>query len=177
MRALLTILLKGFPGHPLHPPLTDATIGAFTVGSIAMILAWIGLWPEVLVGSAFTALVVGVVLAVPTGITGFVDYRDLPRGQPARGTALVHLGVMVTAVVLFLVALVVLGSAGLDAGVPVGAGLLTILAMAVLTLGGWLGGGLVFVNGVRVLGDRSASTKTVAVPSLPSPGERMSAEE
>jgi hypothetical protein len=24
----LGYLVKGFPGHPLHPPLTDATIGA-----------------------------------------------------------------------------------------------------------------------------------------------------
>lgn len=176
MRTLLTVLLKGFPGHPLHPPLTDATIGAFTVGSIAMVLAWIGLWPDVLVGAAFTALVIGVVLAVPTGITGFVDYRDLARGEPARKTALLHLGVMVTAVVLFLLALLILGAAGLDAGVPVGAGLFSILALAVLALGGWLGGGLVYVNGVRVVGDRSSSTKATTLPRLPAPGERMSEE-
>ena len=29
-------LWRGFPGHPLHPPLTDATIGAYTA---AMALA------------------------------------------------------------------------------------------------------------------------------------------
>jgi hypothetical protein len=26
----LSYVVKGFPGHPLHPPLTDATIGVYT---------------------------------------------------------------------------------------------------------------------------------------------------
>ncbi len=26
----LSYLVKGLPGHPLHPPLTDATIGIYT---------------------------------------------------------------------------------------------------------------------------------------------------
>lgn len=65
MRSLLTMALKGLPGHPLHPPLTDATIGAFTAGSIAVVLAWIGLWPDVLVGAGLAVLIIGIVLAVP----------------------------------------------------------------------------------------------------------------
>ena len=30
----LSYLVKGLPGHPLHPPLTDATIGARPKGDI-----------------------------------------------------------------------------------------------------------------------------------------------
>ena len=30
-------LLKGFPGKPLHPPLTDASIGSYTLGVAALI--------------------------------------------------------------------------------------------------------------------------------------------
>jgi hypothetical protein len=30
---------NGFPGHPLHPPLTDATIGAYTAATVLGILA------------------------------------------------------------------------------------------------------------------------------------------
>ena len=33
-------LVKGFPGHPLHPPLTDATIGAYTAATVLGILAY-----------------------------------------------------------------------------------------------------------------------------------------
>jgi len=32
-------LAKGFPGHPLHPLLTDATIGAYTAATVLGILA------------------------------------------------------------------------------------------------------------------------------------------
>jgi hypothetical protein len=32
-------LAKGFAGPPLHPPLTDATIGAYTAATVLGILA------------------------------------------------------------------------------------------------------------------------------------------
>ena len=39
-------LVKGFPGHPLHPPLTDATIGAYTAPTVLGILAYAGVSEE-----------------------------------------------------------------------------------------------------------------------------------
>jgi hypothetical protein len=27
-------LVKGFPGHPLHPPMTDGAIGAYTAAVV-----------------------------------------------------------------------------------------------------------------------------------------------
>ena len=35
-------LLHGLPGHPLHPPLTDATIGAYTFAVVAALLDVLG---------------------------------------------------------------------------------------------------------------------------------------
>ena len=34
----LEYLYRGFPGHPLHPPFTDATIGIYTFATIAAVL-------------------------------------------------------------------------------------------------------------------------------------------
>ena len=34
----LSYLVRGLPGHPLHPPLTDATIGIYTFATIACFL-------------------------------------------------------------------------------------------------------------------------------------------
>lgn len=177
MRSLLTMALKGLPGHPLHPPLTDATIGAFTAGSIAVVLAWIGLWPDVLVGAGLAVLIIGIVLAVPTALTGFADYLDLARGEPARQTALLHLGIMVTAVLVFLLAVVLLVISAADDHVPVGVGLLTVLGLAVLTVGGWIGGSLVYVHGLRVLADRRASPKAAILPTLPSDEPGVSSDD
>jgi uncharacterized membrane protein len=61
----LSYLVKGLPGHPLHPPLTDVTIGTYTFATIAAILdvtnlvqrnaayAW---WLALVVGLCSTAL-------------------------------------------------------------------------------------------------------------------------
>ena len=35
-------LIRGLPGHPLHPPLTDATIGIYTFAMIAAVLSKVG---------------------------------------------------------------------------------------------------------------------------------------
>jgi len=40
---LLLRLVKGSPGKPLHPPLIDARIGAYTVGIAALIAGKAGL--------------------------------------------------------------------------------------------------------------------------------------
>ena len=39
----LSYLIKGLPGHPLHPPLTDVTIGTYTFETVAAFLNVIGL--------------------------------------------------------------------------------------------------------------------------------------
>ena len=38
----LSYLVRGFPVHPLHPPLTDATIGAYTTATVLGILSFAG---------------------------------------------------------------------------------------------------------------------------------------
>ena len=45
----LSYLWHGLPGHPIHPPLTDATIGIYTFATIAAFLDVLGItsqtWP------------------------------------------------------------------------------------------------------------------------------------
>ena len=36
-------LVEGLPGHPLHPPLTNATIGTFTFATLAAVLSKLGI--------------------------------------------------------------------------------------------------------------------------------------
>ena len=38
----IDVLWKGLPGHPLHPPLTDATIGAYTAATVLAFLDVVG---------------------------------------------------------------------------------------------------------------------------------------
>lgn len=143
-------LIHGLPGHPLHPPLTDATIGTYTFATAAMVLSEIGVAEGALAQAWWLALVVGLVISAPTALTGLADWLLITRGSALWKTATSHLVAMVTATVFFLLA-AVLGRKGytehdLD-GLP---SVLTLVGFALLTLGGWLGGSIVFRYGMRV---------------------------
>jgi uncharacterized membrane protein len=151
-------LLRGLPGHPLHPPLTDATIGAYTVATAFAVLGALGVSEENMATAWWLALVAGLVVTVPTALAGLLDWLTIPRSGEQWKTATLHLAAMVSATVVFLLAAIV-GHDGYADGEVTGAGLvLTLAGFAVLTLGGWLGGTIVFVHGMRVLkaGDEPA---------------------
>lgn len=139
------------PGKPFHPPLTDASIGAYTAGVAMLVLGALGVEEEQMAHGALLAVSVGLVLAAPTALTGLLDWLDIPKGTPARTVATVHLWLMVAATVLFALTWL----AQLDGykddevrGLALGAGL---AAFALLALGGNIGGANVFVYGIRVL--------------------------
>src|SRR5918911_4518938 len=99
--SVLSRLVKGSPGKPLHPPLTDASIGAYTLGVAALIAGKAGLQTPEMAHAAEIAISFGLILAAPTAITGLLDWLDIPKGTPARTIATIHLFVMVAATVLF----------------------------------------------------------------------------
>src|SRR5919199_6486842 len=94
-------LLHGLPGHPLHPPLTDATIGMFVLATGLAVLGALGAIEDAAGKSCWLALIGGLIVAVPTAATGFADWVRLEWGSPRWRTATQHLAAMVTAVVLF----------------------------------------------------------------------------
>jgi uncharacterized membrane protein len=99
------------------------------------------------------ALVGGLVVAAPTAATGFADWVTLTWGSPPWRTATLHLSAMLTAVALFAVA-AWLQYDGYQHGRVTGSGLAAALVgFVALTAGGWLGGTVVFVHGVRVLAE------------------------
>lgn len=160
----ITGLLRGFSGHPTHPPLTDATIGAWTLGTLLVLLSWLGVSERETVHGGFLAIVAGLLLALPTIVTGFLDYLDIPRGVPRWRTASAHWLVMITSTGAFLVAAALLQD-DFDSGRAGAAGALTALgAELLLAAGGWLGGTMVFVHGERVLNLTEEPTSRAVVP-------------
>src|SRR5205085_11571767 len=67
-------------GHPLHPALTDVTLGAWSTGFLLDIVG--ARWP------AAAATTVGVLRAVPTAVAGAADWSD--TSDESRRTGLVH---------------------------------------------------------------------------------------
>jgi uncharacterized membrane protein len=144
-------LVKGSPGKPLHPPLTDASIGAYTIGVAALIAGKAGLQTPQMAHTALIAISFGLILAAPTAITGLLDWLDVPKGTPARTTATIHLLVMVTATVLFALTWLAQRPGYNDDDVRTLGLVLGIAAELALALGGNIGGANVFVYGIRVL--------------------------
>src|SRR5437870_508885 len=141
------VLVHGPPGHPLHPPLTDATIGMFVLATALAIIGALGGIPDAAGKACWLALIGGLIVAAPTAATGFADWLRLPWGSARWRTATQHLTAMVCAVVLFAVA-AWLQHAGYQRGqVTTGGLILGVLSLLALTTGGWLGGAIVFVHG------------------------------
>jgi uncharacterized membrane protein len=139
------------PGKPFHPPLTDASIGAYTAGVVMLVLGALGTEEEQMAHGALLAISLGLILAAPTALTGLLDWLDIPKGTPARTVATLHLWVMVTATVLFALTWLAQLDGYKDDEVRGVALALGLAAFAFLALGGNIGGANVFVYGIRVL--------------------------
>jgi nitrite reductase/ring-hydroxylating ferredoxin subunit/uncharacterized membrane protein len=122
-------------GHPLHPALTDVTIGAWSTGAM---LDLVGAR-----GAADAAITVGVLSAVPTAVAGAADWSD--TDGESRRAGLAH---------------ALLNSAGLACMVAslfarrterraLGIGLSTA-GLCLTTISAWLGGELVYALGTNV---------------------------
>jgi uncharacterized membrane protein len=146
----------------LHPPLTDATIGMFVLATGLAVIGFAGGLQDAAGKACWLALIGGLITAVPTAATGFADWIELEWGSPRWRTASLHLGAMITAVVLFAVA-AWLQHGGYQRGDVTAAGLVfSVIGLVALTAGGWLGGAIVFMHGVRVLPASTSSTASAA---------------
>jgi uncharacterized membrane protein len=143
-------LIHGLPGHPLHPPLTDATIGTYTFATIASVLSELGIADGALAQAWWLALLTGLVVTVPTALTGLADWLLITRGSDLWKTATLHLAAMVTATVFFLLAAVLGHDRYTQRDLATGPFVLTLVGFVLLTAGGWLGGSIVFRYGMRV---------------------------
>jgi uncharacterized membrane protein len=143
-------LIHGLPGHPLHPPLTDATIGIYTFATIASVLSELGVAEGALAQAWWLALVTGLVVTVPTALSGLAEWLLITRGSDLWKTATLHLAAMVSATVFFLLAAVLGHGCYTERDITAGPFVLTLVAFVLLTTGGWLGGSIVFRYGMRV---------------------------
>ncbi len=138
-------------GHPFHPLLVTVPIGAW-VASLVFDLAsyWAG-EAEVFVKGAFWLIGLGILAALVAALFGLLDLLVIPRGTKAFTTGLIHMGINLTVVALFVVGFALRRGALEDAPVAAAPLAVSIVALALLTVSGWLGGKLTYTYGVRVV--------------------------
>ena len=122
-------------GHPLHPALTDLTLGAWSTGLLMDVVG--------ATGPADAAITVGVLNAVPTALAGAADWSDV-SGEPRR-TGLVHALLNSAGLAFMLASLFARRTERRALGIGLSTAGLFLSGMS-----GWLGGHLVFVMGTNV---------------------------
>ena len=160
----LAYLWRGLPGHPLHPPLTDATIGIYTFATIAGFIEVVGITERNGAIAWWLGLIVGLIATVPTALAGLADWLTITWRSDLWWTATYHLLSMVTATVFFGLAAIFGHGSYTHANVGAGAYVLTVIGYGFLALGGWLGGAIVYVYGMRVLGLPQEPTGRAVTP-------------
>src|SRR5947199_6642282 len=160
----LSYLWHGLPGHPIHPALTDVTIGTYTFATVAGFAEVTGITQNAGAYGWWIALIFGLIVTVPTALTGLLDWLTIEWGSELWKTATSHMIAMVSATVFFALA-AIFGHKDFLAGNVHAAGLiLTLVGFGLLTLGGWLGGAIVFVHGMRVLSLVEEPTERAVAP-------------
>lgn len=168
----LSYLWHGLPGHPIHPPLTDAAIGAYTFAIAAATAQVLGITSHAGAYGWWIALVFGLIASGGAVLTGFMDWLTISPGTPLKRTATTHALVMATATVFFVIAIIV-GHKHYTRGL-VGAWpyILTLIGFGILTIGGWLGGAITYVHGMRVLNLVDEPSLKAAAPVVTPEKER-----
>jgi nitrite reductase/ring-hydroxylating ferredoxin subunit/uncharacterized membrane protein len=132
-------LLSGtWLGHPLHPPLTDVVIGAWTS---ALLLDLVGGKDDEEAADSLVAA--GILAAIPTASAGLSDWAELRGGTRRVGTF--HALGNTTALLLHTLSWFARRRGNRGRGVT-----LSALGYGVATFSAWLGGHLSFRKGVGV---------------------------
>lgn len=150
-----TRALAGPYGHPFHPMVVPVPIGAW-VASVALdIASRMVADGHGLAQASVWLLGIGIVAAVVAAGLGLLDLTGLPTGTWVFRLAVAHMVAMLTATGLFTVGLVVrLPHVGQEVA-GVGDIVLSLVALALLGAGGWLGGELTYRYGVRVVDEQT----------------------
>lgn len=148
--------LRGFAGKPSHPPLTDVTVGAYTIAPILLVIAFAfdnSGWAEDAQKAGAWVLLIGGISSVATAVTGFADWLNTQKGTQVRRMANAHAWTMVVLTVVVLLGLwyIFLAQDGRYFSEPsVLTLILSLVILALVTVGGAIGGSLTYDWGFNV---------------------------
>ena len=148
---MLKNLLQGKPfRHPLHPALVHLPIGFFILSLLLDIASYVWVTLDDLTRASFYAMGIGVAFGILAAITGLVDRSDIRLDHPARRTANIHMTLNLTAIGLFGINFLLrAGQHELDT-TPLANLLLSLVGVGIILVSGYLGGTMVYDDGVGV---------------------------
>ncbi len=138
-------------GHPIHPILIPFPIGLLVFSVIAdLIYMWRGnpVWKDYV---AFYTLLGGILGGAAAAIPGLIDWATL-TDRAAVKVANWHARVNIITLLIFAASFYLRTNSGAAwiTSIPMLPLILSLVGVVGLTIGGWLGGELVFKHGVAV---------------------------
>ena len=139
-------------GHPFHPILVTIPIGAWFCALVFDVASKLKDGGDArLVFGSYWLVGIGLVGAMLAAVFGLMDLSRLSRGTAALRMGLAHMALNLTTVALFAINLMWRHDTYYeDTKVRTGQLVLTIAALALLSVSGYLGGKLAYGYGVRV---------------------------
>jgi uncharacterized membrane protein len=130
--------------HPIHPMLVAIPIGLWVMSLVCDVVHATGSenpnWQVV----ALYTMVGGIAGALVAAIPGIIDMLSLKSGL--KRIALTHMAINLAVVALYVINVWMRTNGG-DTSITL---MLSVLAIAMLLVSGWLGGKMVYVHGVAV---------------------------
>jgi uncharacterized membrane protein len=139
--------------HPVHPMLIPFPIALWIFSLASDLISLFGFGGPVWKDIALYTMVGGIVGGLAAAIPGYIDYRSLSDPVIVR-VAQMHMIINVGLTVLFTINAGLRIINGTEALLPV---FLSVLGVAALGVSGWLGGKLVYVQGVAVQPEREST--------------------
>lgn len=131
--------------HPIHPMLIPIPIGLWIFSFVCDLTFVLGSGVSLWFTLSFWTIIGGLVGALIAAIPGVIDMLSL-EGTPKK-IALTHGALNLTVVVLYAVNLAMRINGSEVAGLPLA---LSVIAITLLAVSGWLGGHLVYIHRVGV---------------------------
>ena len=148
---MLKDLLEGKPvGHPIHPMLVHFPVGFLVLSFLLDLVSLV--FPEVpgLLRGSFYAMLLGIIAALLAAVPGIVDYSEIRRDHPGKVVATRHMILNLMVVAIYGINLWIRSSALSDPKISLLPFLLSIIGIGLLSVSGYLGGRLVYDEGIAV---------------------------
>ena len=133
-------------GHPIHPMLVAIPIGLWVFSLVADFIAMRAASPDTWQAAALYTMVGGIIGALAAAVPGLIDLLSL-RDAAIKPTAIQHMGINLTVVALYVINAWTRMNASVSPNVSL---ILSIIAILMLLVSGWLGGKMVYEAGVAV---------------------------
>jgi nitrite reductase/ring-hydroxylating ferredoxin subunit/uncharacterized membrane protein len=152
-------ILQGKPfRHPVHTFLIHFPIGLLLLSLVMDLASWVaGPSPALVRGSCY-AMVGGILTALLAALPGFVDRAQIRTDHPARRIVNYHMALNLAAVGLYVVNFLLRRQAAADEprtpALPLA---LSLAGIGILAVSGYLGGTLVYDQGIAVGRHRRAT--------------------